>query len=224
MPVRPFADLSNDRSQEDFGDGPAGELLTTLRSSAVAVAPRTSSFECKGRGLSVREIAGELGVGHSVDGSVRKSGERLRTSVQVIDVRSDRQLWAETFDREAGVIFRIQAEIADAVAAALRVRLAGRGGTPAGTRDAEAYDLYPLGLHHWHQRTPEGLERAVEFFTEATARDPGFARAWAGLRPGPLAPGRSAADGPLRPELPPGSQHPVAFTPSWASWRRASSW
>jgi TolB-like protein len=179
--VLPFADLSDDRSQEYFGDGIAEELLNALRSSDVAVASRTSSFAFKGRGLSAREIAAQLGVDHIIDGSVRKAGDRLRISAQVIDVRSDRQLWTETFDRAAGDVFRIQAEIASAVAAALRVRLAGGAASAPGTQDAEAYDLYLLGLYHWNQRTPEGLQRAVEIFTEATNRDPHFARAWAGL-------------------------------------------
>jgi TolB-like protein/Tfp pilus assembly protein PilF len=179
--VLPFADLSDDRSQEYFGDGIAEELLNTLRSGDVAVASRTSSFAFKGQSLPVRMIAQELGVDHIVDGSVRKSGNRLRIAVQVIDVRSDRQLWSQTFDRDAEDIFSIQAEIAAAVAAALRVRLARGSHGIAGTQDAEAYDLYLLGLYHWNQSTPESVRRAHDFFTAATERDPTFARAWAGL-------------------------------------------
>jgi adenylate cyclase len=179
--VLPFADLSQDRSQEYFGDGIAEELLNTLRSSEVSVASRTSSFAFKGSALSMRQIAGELGVSHIIEGSVRKAGDRLRISAQVIDVRSDRQLWSQTFDRPADDIFRIQDEIAAAVASALRLRLAGTERPTAGTRDAEAYDLYLLGLYHWNKRTPEGLLRALEVFTAATQRDPGYARAWAGL-------------------------------------------
>jgi adenylate cyclase len=178
--VLPFADLSDDRSQEYFGDGIAEELLNILRASDVAVASRTSSFAFKGRGMSVREIAAQLGVDHIIDGSVRKAGSRLRISAQVIDVRSDRQLWSDRFDRDADDIFRIQEEIAAAVASALRVQLAG-GATASGTRSAAAYDLYLLGLHHWNQRTPDGLQRAIDVFTEATQHDPAFARAWAGL-------------------------------------------
>jgi adenylate cyclase len=178
--VLPFADLSDDRSQEYFGDGIAEELLNILRTSDVAVASRTSSFAFKGRGLSVREIAHQLGVDHIIDGSVRKDGHRLRISAQLIDVRSDRQLWSRRFDRDAYDIFRIQDEIATAIASALRVRLAG-GATEPGTRDAEAYDLYLLGLHHWNQRTPDGLARALDVFTTAAEADPNFARAWAGI-------------------------------------------
>jgi TolB-like protein len=178
--VLPFADLSDDRSQEYFGDGIAEELLNVLRSSDVAVASRTSSFAFKGRSLSVREIAEQLGVDHIIDGSVRKDGNRLRISAQLVDVRSDRQLWSDRFDRDAHDIFRIQDEIATAIASALRVRLAGNA-PQSGTRDAEAYDLYLLGLHHWNKRTPDGLWRALEVFTAAAEADPSFARAWAGI-------------------------------------------
>jgi adenylate cyclase len=179
--VLPFADLSDDRSQEYFGDGVAEELLNTLRSADVDVASRTSSFAFKGRSMSLRQIAQELGVDHIIEGSVRKSGSRLRITAQVIDVRSDRQLWSQTFERDADDIFSIQAEIATAVADALRVRLAGSATASAGTADADAYDLYLLGLYHWNTRTAEGLQRATEVFTAATERDPAFARAWAGL-------------------------------------------
>jgi adenylate cyclase len=181
--VLPFADLSGDGSQEYFGDGIAEELLNTLRSADVAVASRTSSFAFKGSNVSARQIARELGVDHIVDGSVRKSGERLRISAQLIDVRTDRTLWSRSFDRHAGDVFAVQDEIASAVADALRVRLTGRGaGTAAaGTANAGAYDLYLLGLYHWNRRTPEGLRRAIEVFTAATQRDATFARAWAGL-------------------------------------------
>jgi adenylate cyclase len=179
--VLPFADLSADRSQEYFGDGIAEELLNTLRAADVAVASRTSSFAFKGSNHSLREIAQQLGVNHVVDGSVRKAGNRVRISAQVVDAVTDRPLWAQTFERELDDIFRIQDEIATAVASALRVRLASDERPAAGTADAEAYDLYLLGLYHWNQRTPDGVRRAIEIFTAATERDPTFARAWAGL-------------------------------------------
>lgn len=180
--VLPFADLSDDRSQEYFGDGIAEELLNTLRSGDIAVASRTSSFAFKGQNVSLREIAGELGVNHVVEGSVRKSGSRLRIAAQVVDVRTDRQLWSQTFDRDAGDIFSIQDEIARSVADALRVRLGATGAAQtAGTRSTEAYDLYLLGLFHWNKRTPEGLRRALEVFEAAAGSDPTFARTWAGV-------------------------------------------
>jgi adenylate cyclase len=178
--VLPFADMSDDRSQEYFGDGIAEELLNTLRLAGVQVASRTSSFAFKGRNLPQRQVAEELSVNHVVEGSVRKAGAQLRIAAQVVDVRTDRTVWSQTFDRPAGDIFAIQAEIAQAVAEALRVRL-----SPAqlqvGTTNSRAYDLYLLGLFHWHGRTPEGLQRALEYFTAARDADRSFARAEAGL-------------------------------------------
>jgi hypothetical protein len=97
------------------------------------------------------------GVGHIVEGSVRRSGNRLRITAQLVDVRADRQRWSQTFDRAADYIFRVQDEIAAAIAGALRVRLARSDRTVSGTTDPEAYDLFLLGLYHWNQRTPEGL-------------------------------------------------------------------
>jgi adenylate cyclase len=178
--VLPFADMSDDRSQEYFGDGIAEELLNTLRAAGVDVASRTSSFAFKGRALSARQIAHELGVGHVIDGSVRKADNRLRISAQLVDVRTDRTLWSESFDRSAGDVFAVQDEIARAVADALRVRLGSAAGAQ-GTTDTRAYDLYLLGLYHWHQRTPDALLRALDYFTAARDADPTFARAWAGI-------------------------------------------
>ncbi|CAN5772268.1 hypothetical protein BH23GEM9_BH23GEM9_22350 [soil metagenome] len=178
--VLPFADMSDDRSQEYFGDGMAEELLNTLRAAGVDVASRTSSFAFKGRAVSARQIAHELGVGHVIDGSVRKANDRLRISAQLIDVRTDRTLWSETFDRSASDVFAVQDEIARAVADALRVRL-GSAARAQGTADTRAYDLYLLGLYHWHQRTPDGLQRALDYFTAARDADPTFARPWAGI-------------------------------------------
>jgi adenylate cyclase len=221
--VLPFADLSDDRSQEYFGDGIAEELLNTLRTSDVDVASRSSSFAFKGRNLTAYEIAQQLGVDHIIEGSVRKAGDRLRISAQVIDVRADRQLWSQTFDRSAGDIFSIQDEIARAVANALRVQLAGAGVIATGTRDAEAYDLYLLGLHYWNQRTADGLQRALEVFRAATERDPGFARAWAGLSLtyGTLPGYTQVADEPARREARAAAEHAVRLDPNSAEARTA---
>jgi TolB-like protein len=182
LAVLPFADMSAEQDQEYLGDGIAEELLNVLvRSADIAVASRTSSFTFKGQNLAIPAIAQALGVGHIVEGSVRRSGDRLRITAQLIDVRADRPLWSESFDRSAADIFQVQDEIAGAIASALRVRLARPDRPVAGTPNPEAYDLYLLGLYHWHQRTPEGLHRALDVFTAATERDPGYARAWAGL-------------------------------------------
>jgi TolB-like protein len=179
--VLPFTDLSDDRSQEYFGDGLAEELLNTLRVAGIDVASRTSSFAFNTRGMSVRQIAQELGVDHIIEGSVRKAGDRLRISARLIDVRSDRTLWSDSFDFGLEDIFATQSAMARAVASALRVRLGGSGEVAAGTEDAHAYELYLLGLYHWHRRTPADLQQALRYFTAARDADPRYARAWAGI-------------------------------------------
>lgn len=180
--VLPFVDLSAERDQAYFGDGLAEELLNVLAQvDGLAVASRTSSFAFKDKALAVPEIAASLGVAHIVEGSVRKAGTRLRITAQLIDVSSDRHLWSQTFDRELTDVFAIQDEIARAIADALRVTLGVEANAAAGTRDVAAYDLYLLGMYHWHQRTPQALNQALAIFQQAIARDPTFARAEAGL-------------------------------------------
>lgn len=180
--VLPFTDLSAAHDQEYFGDGLAEELLNVLvQVDGLSVASRTSSFAFKGKNLSVPEIAQALGVGHIVEGSVRRVDNRLRVTAQLIDVATDRHLWAQTFDRQATDIFAIQDEIARSIAEALKVRLGRAAEKKAGTENVEAYELYLLGLYHWNQRTEEGLRKALEIFRRATERDPSFSRAFAGI-------------------------------------------
>jgi TolB-like protein len=180
--VLPFTDLSAAHDQEYFGDGLAEELLNVLiQIDGLSVASRTSSFAFKGKNLSVPAIAQALGVGYIVEGSVRRMGARVRVTVQLINVATDRHLWSQTFDREVTDIFAIQDEIARSIAEALKVQLGRAVQSYAGTGDAAAYELYLLGLYHWNQRTEEGLRKALEIFREATERDPSFARAFAAL-------------------------------------------
>jgi adenylate cyclase len=179
--VLPFTDLSADHDQEYFGDGLAEELLNVLiQVERLSVASRTSSFAFRGKALPLPDIAHALHVQYLVEGSVRRSGDHIRVAVQLTDARTDRDLWARTFDRELVDIFAIQDEIARDIAAALRVELKPARGA-AQTDDVAAYDLYLLGMYHWNQRTPESLQTALAVFQKAVARDPGFARAWAGL-------------------------------------------
>jgi len=180
--VLPFNDLSAARDQEYFGDGLAEELLNVLvQVDGLSVASRTSSFAFKGKGLSVPAIAQALGVAHVVEGSVRRAGDRLRITAQLIDVATDRHLWSQTFDRDATDIFVIQDEIARSIAEALKVRLGKAAESKPGTGNVAAYDQYLLGLYHWNQRTEEGLRKALQIFRAASERDPTFARAFAGL-------------------------------------------
>jgi TolB-like protein/Tfp pilus assembly protein PilF len=182
--VLPFTNLSADRDQEYFSDGLTEELITALSQvPGLKVAPRSSSFQFKGRAPDVREVGRVLDVGTVLEGSVRRSGTRLRVSAQLVSVRQGYQLWAESYDRDLADVFQDQEDIARAIVAALRVRLAPdrQAVVASPTRDLEAYDLYLKGLFAWNQRTDASLPRAVEYFRQAVARDSGMARAWSGL-------------------------------------------
>jgi TolB-like protein/Flp pilus assembly protein TadD len=190
--VLPFIDISPQRDQEYFADGLTEEILNALvRLPGLRVPARTTSFSFKGKDVPVSEIAQQLGVAHVLEGSVRRDGDRLRITAQLVDARGDRHLWSERFDRGIADVFAVQEEIAQAVAAALRLRLAttptaaaGHVDRPlvtAGTSDPVAYEMYLRGLHAWNRRTPEFLRRAIGYFERALALDPSFARGWAGL-------------------------------------------
>ncbi len=183
--VAPFDNLSPDPEAEYFADGLTDELIGALgRLPQLRVAGRASSFALKGRSLDARALGEELAVGHVLEGSVRKTGERVRVTAQLVDTRTGFQLWSETFDRESGDIFAVQEEIARAVGEALDLRLP-RGMESFATRsrpsDLEAYELYLRGRHAWRSRSREGVALAAELFREAIARDPDFAAAHAGL-------------------------------------------
>jgi TolB-like protein/DNA-binding SARP family transcriptional activator/Tfp pilus assembly protein PilF len=184
LAVLPFADISPDGDQEYFSDGITEEILNSLAGiPGLRVPARTTSFYFKGRNLPVSEIAALLGVDAVLEGSVRRSGDRVRITAQLIDGRADSHLWSETFDRDLEDVFAVQAEIAGIVAEALRVRMVAPTGSerPPPTRSAEAHDLYLRGLFHWNRRSATDLGLAVGFFEEATRIDPAYARAWAGL-------------------------------------------
>jgi len=183
--VLPFANLSGDPANDYFGDGLAEEILNVLATVPnLRVAARTSSFAYKGRNEDVRRIGNELNVATVLEGSVRKSGDKVRITVQLINVADGFHLWSQNFDRTLSDIFTIQDEIAKAVAEALKVRLLGETSAAAkmgGTGNVAAYDLYLLGRHNMQQRDEQGLLAAVGFFEQALAADPEYARAWSGL-------------------------------------------
>ncbi len=183
--VLPFSDLSPDGDQEYFSDGISEEILNVLvRVDGLVVASRTSSFAFKGQASNIPEIARELGVDHILEGSVRKAGNRVRITAQLIDTATDRHLWSETYDRELTDIFEIQDEISNAIVVALKGPL-GVGEAPvsyqAGTENIEAYQRYLQGRHFFFLRGEANLLAAIEHFKEAVVLDPGFARAWADL-------------------------------------------
>ncbi len=186
LAVLPFANMSPDADNEYFADGISEELLNVLsRLGSLKVASRTSAFAFKGKDKSVREIARELGVAHVVEGSVRKQGQRVRITAQLIDARTDQHLWSDTYDRELTDIFAVQEEIAQAISGALGTALGlesglGKVQVPQATADLAAYETYLRGRQLLHQRG-DSLLTARALLEDAVARDPKFAQAWAVL-------------------------------------------
>lgn len=183
--VLPFINMSADAENAFFADGISEELLNALvRVEDIGVASRTSSFAYKGREIGTATIARELKVNHILEGSVRKSGNRVRITAQLIDAVNDRHLWSETYDRELTDIFAIQDEIANAIVAALRGTLgsgaAGRAVTvQADTDSLDAYQLYLKARELFINR--EQLDESVRLFEQVVALDAEFARGWEGL-------------------------------------------
>ncbi len=183
--VLPFVNMSADKDNEYFSDGISEELLNVLvRVEGIGVASRTSSFAYKGRDLGAAAIAKELQVNHILEGSVRRSGNRVRITAQLIDATNDRHLWSETYDRELNDIFAIQDEIANAIVGALRGTLGAE--TPvravtvrADTENLKAYDLYLKARELFIARSD--LKESVRLFEQAVELDPQFARGWEGL-------------------------------------------
>jgi TolB-like protein/Tfp pilus assembly protein PilF len=183
--VLPFVNMSTDVENEFFSDGIAEEILNVLASIPdLKVAARTSAFAYKGTNTNVSKIAEELGVNHILEGSVRKSGNQVRVTAQLIKADDGFHLWSANYDRELTNIFAIQDEIAGSIADALKVSLklkSGETGNLTGTRSIEAYEHYLKGMSLWHERTVDSLYRSIDEFNEAIALDPEFAKAYAGL-------------------------------------------
>ncbi len=185
--VLPFVNMSDDPANEYFSDGISEELLNVLvKVSGIKVASRTSSFAFKGREVSIPEIARQLKVDHVLEGSVRKSGQKVRVTAQLIDVASDRHLWSESYDRELEDIFAIQDEISQHIVQALKVALGAgeqqamsEAGTP--TENLEAYEFYLQGRYFWQRRGEANIRKAIELLKQAIDLDPAFARAWSSL-------------------------------------------
>ncbi|MFV1981403.1 MAG: tetratricopeptide repeat protein, partial [Rhodothermia bacterium] len=182
--VLPFADLSQDQDQQYFTDGLSEELLNLLvHVEGLRVASRTSSFAYRGSSLGIPEISRALNVGHILEGSVRKDGDRIRITAQLIDAGSDRHVWSENFDREFVDIFSIQDEIANAIVRALPGELGMSGEkavtVEAATENLDAYEMYLTARELFINR--ERLPESIRLFRGAVELDPNFARAWAGL-------------------------------------------
>jgi TolB-like protein/lipoprotein NlpI len=183
--VLPFVNMSPDKDQEYFADGMSEEVLNLLSQlPQLHVIARTSSFSFKGKEADIAEIAHKLNVAHVLEGSVRKSGDTVRITVQLIRASDSTHLWSQTYDRKLTDVFKVQDEIAGAVVAALQVKLLPAEQerlAAAPTVNAEAYDAYLKGLYHWYKLTREDLDAAERYFNLALSKDPAYARAYAGL-------------------------------------------
>jgi TolB-like protein/DNA-binding winged helix-turn-helix (wHTH) protein len=180
--VLPFVDMSQEQDEEHFAEGLSEEILNVLaRADNLRVIARTSSFSFKGENVDIRTIAQRLDVTHVLEGSVRKSGDRLRITAQLIDVSTSAHVWSDTYDRDIHDIFGVQREIAAAVADALRVKLARAAPRSAETTSTEAYEHYLQGRLLFNRRSGSDLLQAKTHFEQATQIDPSYGRAWAAL-------------------------------------------
>ena len=182
MAVLPFVNLSKDEDQEYFSDGLTEELLNVLaKNPKLQVTSRTSAFSFKGTKTDIKTVAEKLNVTHVLEGSVRKAGNQIRITAQLIEVSTDSHLWSQTYDRQMENIFAVQDDIAASVAGALKVTLEG-GQTPkAQQTNPEAYNAYLQGRHFSDRRSKEDLEKAIGYYERALQIDPNYARAWVGL-------------------------------------------
>ncbi len=177
--VLPFADMSPDHDQEYFSDGLSEELLNLLaKVPDLHVASRTSAFSFKGRQEDIREIADKLRVSHVLEGSVRKAGDQLRITAQLIKAQDGYHLWSETYDRSIENVFAVQDEIARAVVESLKLQLLGEAPVVRET-SPEAYNLYLQSMHLKMQRTHDSINLAMEYLEKAVEIDPEYAPAWA---------------------------------------------
>lgn len=183
--VLPFANMSSDPENEFFSDGISDELINLFtKLPQLRVSSRTSSFAFKSKNLNVRTIAAELGVKTVLEGSVRRAGNRVRITAQLIDADSDSHLWSETYDRELDDIFAVQDEIAHRIVEALEISLSPgqeRAIQKVPTSDVRAYDSYLRGRKFFHEQRGGSMDHALRMFRQAIEIDPRFARAYAGI-------------------------------------------
>ncbi len=189
--VLPFVNMSADADNEYFSDGLSEELLNMLaKVDGLKVAARTSSFKFKKSEADISEIGEQLHVATILEGSVRKSGNQVRITAQLIKVDDGFHLWSETYDRDLDNIFVVQDEIAKAIVDALKLPLLGHDAKPitstAATGNFAAYDLYLLGRHHARVYSEEDFNRAIDYYLRAIEIDPSFAAAYSGLADGYL--------------------------------------
>src|SRR2546427_3338913 len=185
--VLPFENLSEDKANAYFADGIQAEILTRLaRIADLKVISRTSTQQYQSKPANLDEIAKQLGVANVVEGSVQKAADQVRVNVQLVNVQTGSQLWAETYDRKLTDIFSVESEIAIRIAASLQAKLTGREEQALAakpTNNPEAYDAYLRGLAFESRSnySSDALFKAIDFYALAVRLDPNFALAWARL-------------------------------------------
>ena len=188
--VLPFENLTGDATQDYFCDGLTEEMISQLGrldAKRVGVIGRTSVMHYKHNSEALDKIGRELGVQYVLEGSVRRDSDRVRITAQLIQVKDQTHLWAQEYDRELQDLLVLQGEIARRISDEIQVALGDRkpiqpqGQAPLSPRSYEAYDVYLKGQYFWNKRTPEGFQRAIDYFQQAIAKDPNYARAYAGL-------------------------------------------
>jgi adenylate cyclase len=179
--VLPFVDLSPAHDQEYFCDGISEEILDALaKVGGLRVVARTSSFSFKGTNADVGDIARKLNVQNVLEGSLRREGNRIRITAQLINARDGFHMWSDTFERELQGVFAVQDEITHAIVDALKVKLAVAPSARA-QLNTESHDLYLKGRFYWNKRTTDTIKKAIDYFNEAIGKDPEYALAYAGL-------------------------------------------
>ena len=183
--VLPFTNISPDQADEYFADGMTEELISSVsKMKGLRVIARTSVMRFKGANQPIAEIGRLLNVGSILEGSVRKAGDKIRISVQLVDPSNEEPRWSQEYDREIRDVFAIQSDVAQKVAEALREHVLGgvaRGEEGKATSSTEAYLNYLRGRHFWNKRTEQDLKKAIGFFTDALTSDGNYAKAYTGL-------------------------------------------
>ncbi len=183
--VLPLRNLSGDPEQEYFADGMTDALISELaRIGALRVISRTSVMDFKGAKKLLPEIARTLRVEGIVEGSVLRSGERVRITVQLVRAATESTIWTESYEREARDVLRLQSEVARAIAGQIRAKVTPEEQARLGSAravDPAAYEAYLRGRYHWNRRTEDNIRKGIEYFNRAIALDPGYAAAYAGL-------------------------------------------
>ncbi len=190
LAVLPFENLTGDASQDYFSDGLTEEMIAQLGNldpQHLGVIARTSVMHYKGTAQKLDQIGRELGVQYVLEGSVRRSSDKVRITAQLIQIKDQSHVWARQYDRELSNLLALQGEIAQEIAQGIPLGFGDRRAAlpahhpPLATQEYEAYDLYLKGRYFWSKRTPRGFAQAIECFQQAIAKDPNYARAYAGL-------------------------------------------